>query len=449
VTFRRRVTLLVAGAVALAGTTVAIAVYLAVEGQLEAQVEQELRRVAGVVRSASVTAGGLPVPPNPPPGDPPNVPRIIDAAGSVLEARAAGDTLPVTAAARAVAAGSHDSSFETLQHGSGSFAVVTLPLERDRAIQVSRSYTPVEELLGRLLGTSLIAGGSVILLAPLLGLAVAGGAMVPIRRLSRTAERIGRTVDLRQRAEVRGDDELASLAASFNTMLDRLGEVIDELARSQEAQRRLVADASHELRTPLTTLRANVELLALDAALDVDDRVSLVTDTLAQIDDLTGLMGQLIDLAREDQREPERSRVRLDEVIAHVVDRAGPRYPTITFSTDLEPTTVRGARDALARAVSNLVDNAAKWSPEGATVEVRLHGGRLEVRDHGPGIDETELPHVFQRFYRGARAHATSGSGLGLAIVERVVVAHGGTVRAGRAPGGGTVFTVTLPIEGS
>ncbi|HEX9437047.1 MAG TPA: HAMP domain-containing sensor histidine kinase, partial [Candidatus Limnocylindria bacterium] len=192
---------------------------------------------------------------------------------------------------------------------------------------------------------------------------------------------------------------------------------------------------------PLATLRANVELLSLGSDAPVGDRDALLADTLAGIEDLTTLVAQLIDLAREDERVHARAPVRLDRIVADEIDRMQRRYPRVTFAADLEPATVEGDADALTRAVANLLDNAGKWSPAGRTVHVALRGAVLEVRDEGPGIDQTELPHVFQRFYRGARAGGTPGSGLGLAIVAQVMASHGGDVAVRSAEGGGAVFT--------
>lgn len=446
---RRRLLLLVAGAIALAVAALVTSVYLVVSSQLHDQVEQQLFAAGLAVQSALTPAGGLPGPQNPPTARSPNIPRIIDTAGTVVETRGPPLPIPVTPEARAVAAGNRASSLETLPLNSERFGVLTLPLGPDRALQVMQSLAPVDAALGGLLRTSLIVGSSIALLAPLIGYAVAGGALVPVRRLSRTAERVARTADLAERAEVDGSDELASLAASFNSMLDRLQEVVAQLESAQRAQRQLVADASHELRTPLTTLRANLELLALDQRGHDVDRDEVVADTLAQIDDLAVLMGQLIDLAREDEREPQFTPVHLDQVVGEALDRVRQHYSAVSFDVELEPTVVAGSEESLSRAVANLLDNAGKWSQGGGRVEVALRDATLSVRDHGPGIDDDDLPHVFQRFYRGARGRGSPGSGLGLAIVARVVASHGGDVWAERPPDGGALFRMKLPTPDS
>lgn len=444
--FRLRLALLTAAAVAVTAVASAGAVYFVVRHQLFGQVDRELRAVVAV-HSAGGFGPNSPVPRlnTPVTLRPPRLPRLISAAGRILAARYPDAAYPVTAQARDVAGGRTPSSLQAVRFRSEHLQVLTMPAGPGRAFQVAQSLESVDGTLHRLSLALLIVAGAGVLFAPLAGRAVAGGGLTPVRRLTRTAGEITRTGDLAYRIEVRGRDELASLGASFNAMLDRLAGMIETVERARRAQRQLVADASHELRTPLTSLRANVELLALGREARVGDRAELLADTLAQLEGLTALVGQLIELAHEDAREPERTPVRLDEVVEEVLERVRLHYPAVEFAAELEPTTVLGAHDALARAVANLLDNAAKWSPAGGAVEVFLRGSTLQVRDHGPGIDEADLPHVFERFYRGAEARARPGSGLGLAIVAQVVSSHGGAVRAERAPGGGAQLSAGFP----
>ena len=231
-----------------------------------------------------------------------------------------------------------------------------------------------------------------------------------------------------------GNDELGRLATSFNTMLEALEE-------STRAQRQLVADASHELRTPLTSLRTNIEVLAGDHTLPADEKSRLLSDVVEQLGEMTTLISELIELARVEQQTSEPEDVRLDELVGDVVERARRNRPGVAYTTDLEETVVRGVPSTIERAVGNLLDNAAKWSPPGAEVAVALRDGRLTVRDHGPGIAEEDLPYVFDRFYRARAARGMPGSGLGLAIVRQVAEAHGGDVVAENVDGGGTRMT--------
>jgi two-component system sensor histidine kinase MprB len=279
------------------------------------------------------------------------------------------------------------------------------------------------------------AGG--IAVAVGLGLVVSRAALAPVRRVTDVAETVTKTGDLSRRIPAAGSDELGRLASSFNTMLAAL-EV------STEAQRQLVADASHELRTPLTSLRTNLEVLARRGRLPDEERERLLGDVVNQLDEMTTLVAGLIELARGEQHPEEPSDVRLDLVAEHAIERARRDRSGVEFKADLEETVVNGVPETIERAVANLLDNAAKWSPAGGEIEVEVRDGEVTVRDHGPGIDEEDLPHVFERFYRAPAARGMPGSGLGLAIVKQVAEAHGGEVRAERAEGGGTRMILRL-----
>jgi two-component system sensor histidine kinase MprB len=221
--------------------------------------------------------------------------------------------------------------------------------------------------------------------------------------------------------------------------------MLDTLERSIAAQRQLVADASHELRTPITSLRTNIEVLADAEALPREERARLLSDVEEQITELGMLVADLIELARGDQPRRDTEDVRLDELVGEAVARARRHAPSVRFEVSLEPAVVEGSRDRLARAVNNLLDNAAKHSPPGGVIEVEASAGGVRVRDHGAGVAEEDIPHLFDRFYRGVSARGHPGSGLGLAIVRQVAEQHHGSVRAANAPGGGAEFTLSLP----
>lgn len=216
------------------------------------------------------------------------------------------------------------------------------------------------------------------------------------------------------------------------------------LEESSRAQRQLVADASHELRTPLTSLRTNIEVLASERKLPPGERERLLTDVVDQLGEMTTLISELIELARGAQQTAEPEDVRLDLIAADAVERTRRNRPNVTFKTDLDESVVQGVPATIERAVGNLLDNAAKWSPPGGEVEVSVKDGSVTVRDHGPGIEEEDLPYVFDRFYRARSARGLPGSGLGLAIVRQVADSHGGSVVAERANGGGTRMTLRL-----
>jgi two-component system sensor histidine kinase MprB len=222
--------------------------------------------------------------------------------------------------------------------------------------------------------------------------------------------------------------------------------MLDALAKSISAQRQLVADASHELRTPLASARANLELVELHDDLAAQERRRIVAEALIELREMTHLIEELVELARGDVHVPRKELTRLDHLAEEAVATAARRSQT-TFRMDLDPTLVEAAPAALGRAISNLLDNAVKWSPDEGPVEVTVEDGAVTVRDHGPGIAADDLPHVFDRFYRAAGARKLPGSGLGLAIVRQVAEAHGGTVTAKVAADGGSIFILRLPVH--
>jgi two-component system sensor histidine kinase MprB len=281
-----------------------------------------------------------------------------------------------------------------------------------------------------------ILGG--VALAVALGRLVSRNVVAPIAHVTEAARHIAATEDLARRIEVETQDEVGELAEHFNAMLDTL-------ERSIAAQRQLVADASHELRTPITSLRTNIEVLAEAESLPPDERARLLSDVEEQTTELGMLVADLIELARGDEPRRETEDVRLDHLVREAVTRARRYAPGIDFEADLRPAVVEGTRERLARAVNNLLDNASKHSPEGGVVEVRADVHGVRVRDHGTGVEPDDLPHLFDRFYRGASSRGRPGSGLGLAIVRQVAEQHGGSVHATNAPDGGAEFVLELP----
>jgi two-component system, OmpR family, sensor histidine kinase MprB len=259
-----------------------------------------------------------------------------------------------------------------------------------------------------------------------------------VASFTRRTEELAGDGDTSQRIHTERTDELGRLARTFNTTLDAL-------ERSVEAQRHLVADASHELRTPIASLRANIQTLEQAEQLPDAERESLRADILLELDELTSLVADIVALARGAKPGELVDDVSVDEIVEDVAARARTRAPDgVALHVRTEPTLVRGEPARIQRAVSNLVDNALKWSPDGGTVEIELAGGGLSVRDHGPGFAEADLPHIFERFYRADSARALPGSGLGLAIVRQAAEAHGGEVQAANAPGGGALMRVSF-----
>ena len=342
--------------------------------------------------------------------------------------------IPLTASDRAIAARGAGSSVSDRSVGGTRLRVLVVGTGASGALVVAQPLTQVEHELSHLLLFLALIGAGGVVLAALLGALVARTALLPIARFTRTTETLTGSLDLSRRLHVQGRDELARLADSFNATLDAL-------ERSVQAQRHLIADASHELRTPISSLRANIQILAEAGRLDAAEQDNLRADIVAELDELTALVGDVVELARGADAAGADDDVRLDELVSEAAASAR-RRGGVELQLSLQPTLVRGQGDRIARAVSNLLDNARKWSPDGAIVEVAVRDGVLSVRDHGPGFQEADLPFVFDRFYRAHDARRLPGSGLGLAIVRQAAEACGGFVEARNAPGGGALLRV-------
>ncbi|GAB3283663.1 sensor histidine kinase [Parasphingorhabdus pacifica] len=443
VSLRNRVTLLAALCVAGAVALVSVAAFFTVRDSLYQQLDDSLVRRA-VEAEAGPLVGGPGVQ---------TLPVAFYAAadlritllapdGSVLES--ARNNPPTSRAELAVARGRSQLSIRT--DDATDSRVVAVPSDNG-AVVMSQSLRPTKATLAQLSIVLIVMGGAGSLLAAAAGTAVARAGLRPVQRLTAATERVALTGDLRP-IPVAGDDELARLTASFNRMLGAVAE-------SQEQQRRLVADAGHELRTPLTSLRTNLELLMASARPDTptlaeEDRDEMFADVRGQITELSALVGDLVELAREDAPQTVHEPVDLVDVVERALSRARRRASGVEFDVRLEPWTMMGDATALERAVLNLLDNAAKWSRDGDTVRVQLRPdgagfANLEVADTGPGIAPSDLPFVFERFYRSSEGRTLPGSGLGLSIVKQVAERHGGVVWAGAAPEGGALLRMRLP----
>jgi two-component system, OmpR family, sensor histidine kinase MprB len=467
VTLRSRIAAVASLSVALAVLAAAIGLYAAVRSDLRGEIDSALRARAQVFpRLFAGFAGqgpgdGASGPNAPPAGDgarpggggrrPGGFPGAVEpapfgAASGYVEfisrqgtvhvpgGQGASPTrIAVTAADRRIAARGAGSSLSDRSVKGTRLRVLTLG-SPGGAVLVARPLTEVERELSRLLLILALIGGGGIVLAALLGTLVARTALAPIARFTRRTETLTGSLDLSRRLEVEGRDELARLAESFNATLDAL-------ERSVQAQRHLIADASHELRTPISSLRANIQILGEAERLPPREQEALRRDIVEELDELTALVSDVLELARGAAAQGPADDVRLDELVQAAVQRAR-RRGELRYELAVEPTTVSGQADRIARAVSNLVDNARKWSPPGGVVEIALKDAVLEVRDHGPGFAEADLPFVFDRFYRAAEARTLSGSGLGLAIVRQAAESCGGFAEARNAPGGGALLRV-------
>ncbi|GAB3775586.1 two-component system sensor histidine kinase MprB [Nocardioides ginsengisegetis] len=342
----------------------------------------------------------------------------------------------------AVAKGQASSSIRTVSSGGTDYRVVSVPYADGQSLVLAQSLAPQERVLEKLGAVMLLFGLAGVIAAAMAGWGVARNGLRPVRRLTTAVEEIARTEKL-DPLPVEGDDEIARLAYAFNQMLVALD-------ASRDRQRRLVVDAGHELRTPLTSLRTNLDLLSQadgDPAMTLppEARAELLDDVRAQIEELTTLIGDLVELARDEPLTHVVESVDIAEVLDQALARVRRRAPGIAFEVDTDPWWVVGEPAGLERAITNLLDNAAKWSPPHGTVRTRLADGVLTVDDEGPGIAEQDRPHVFERFYRSPESRSMPGSGLGLSIVHQVAERHAGSVEAGVSPAGGARLTLRLP----
>jgi two-component system, OmpR family, sensor histidine kinase MprB len=446
--FRLRLTVFASLAVAVAIVGTSFVVYYTDRHELIGQVDSDLARSLTLPRVIEVA------------GPPPSVLArgvAVGGVGSKLQLRnTVGRKLPdpfaivlpgsstavrVSVAPRSTRPGSVNlPRFTTTTVRGVQMRVLTLVAENE-VVHISRSLLDVNRNLAHLrwLLTLISVGG--IGAAAILGALVSGRAVAPLRRLTETTERIVETGDLSRRTGQRGRDEISRLST-------RLDELLATLETSLRTQRQLVADASHELRTPIATLRANVGLLAEPGVLDARERAELLADVQDELESMTTLVAELVELARGEEPDVVPREFRLDEVVQTAVDRAARRAPALSFRTLLEPSLVVGVPERVERAVSNLLDNARKWNPAGEPVEVAVHDGLVEVRDHGPGIAAEDVSFVFNRFYRSKAARGTAGAGLGLSIVKQIADAHGGSVSVDQAPDGGAILRLHfLPIR--
>ena len=453
---RKRLGIVAGAAVAVAVVIAAVVCYTVVQGQLLGQVDSSLRAQAVAVQNEgqfALRGGDLPgLPANA--GGPAPYARVVLADGTSY--RFSGDLmLPVDAHAKQIAGGANAVYLGDINIHGSHLRELTFPVTvhsqfgsaQPAAVQLARPLDGIDRVLAHLRVFLVLLCLAGVAVAAALGRFGARRVLAPLAEVADTAEQIGETDDLSRRLNIHADDEVGALATRFNQMLERLQRSRDELDESVRAQRQLVADASHELRTPVTSLRTNIEVLLEGGQLGEEDRRRLLADVVEQSEELSGLVGDLIELARGDLPSGSTEAIRIDRVVEESLARARRNYPHVRLSASLEPRIIDGAPDRLGRAINNLLDNAARHSPPDGLVEVLLDSGGLRVRDHGTGIDDEDLPHVFDRFYRGANSRGKQGSGLGLAIVRQVAEQLGGSVSAANAADGGAIFTFQLPSE--
>jgi two-component system sensor histidine kinase MprB len=454
---RSRLALLVAAAVAFAVAAVSVTCWFIVQGKLYDQVDADLKEMAGrpgtvqalLQRCTQTPQGNT----QPFPGRNDYVQAIKEEGDPCVDPNSPG-TVKVAETDKTVIKNAKSNKVffrDGTDEDGNAVRVLTLYLGVDQsdsqgvALLLAAPLKGTKSTLNELALILLLVSGIGVIGAGAAGLAVARAGLRPVDKLTDAVEHVARTEDLSIRIPVEEDseDEIARLSRSFNSMTS-------SLANSRELQQQLIADAGHELRTPLTSLRTNIELLTRSEEtgrpIPAADRKALLASVKAQMTELASLIGDLQVLSRSEGQHGERVQVvSLEDTVESALRRARLRGPELTITAHLQPWYVRSEAAALERAVVNILDNAVKFSPEGGTIEVQLGEGVLTVRDHGPGIPEDELPHVFDRFWRSPSARALPGSGLGLSIVARTVQQAGGEVTLARAEGGGTVVTVRLP----
>jgi two-component system sensor histidine kinase MprB len=452
---RQRVGLSSAVAVGIAILIAAIVCYLVVRSQLLGQVDSALQQQAALVQNdpRACSGGGLPSLPASAGGGAP-IWQVVNSDGAILCSQGH-VPLPFTQSVQSIVQNGAGQYISDVNVGGVPLRELVLPVQvsagfgpgEAAALQLARPLGGVHHILSelRLILFLLCAGG--VALAAGLGRMAARRVLAPLAEVAQTAEHITETEDLSSRLRVHADDEVGALATRFNAMIERLQGSRAALDESVRAQRQLVADASHELRTPITSLRTNIEVLLAGDELSEEERRRLLSDVVEQTEELGALVNDLIELARGDLPAGSVEDVRLDRVVEESVARARRNSPGITFQASLVPVIMDGVPERLGRAVNNLLDNAARHSPDGGTVEVIADQRGVVVRDHGTGVDPDDLPYVFDRFYRGKGSRGRQGSGLGLAIVRQVALQHGGSVGVTNAPDGGAIFTMRLPVQ--
>ncbi|NOY55228.1 MAG: HAMP domain-containing histidine kinase [Actinobacteria bacterium] len=441
---RARLTMLVTGAVALAVILVSASAFFLARAQMRSVIDESLLdRIAFATRVENASGMMRRVGPLLLAGAAGDLFRldqyvqVVFADGSIETPLGQELILPVTNHDVAIAAGAEHGIIRDVFVDGLHLRMVTGPAGKGQAVQYARPLTEVDQTLAKLALVLGLVGLGGIAIAAALGMIVSRSSLAPVMALTATAEHVAETQDLEARIDVDRDDEIGRLAASFNTMLEAL-------QTSREQQRRLVADASHELRTPLTSLRTNIEFLARAEGMGDDDRMALMDDVSFEMRELSSLVGEMVELATDPKAGDEPLQgVDLTETVDEVVGRAQRRTGrTIEVSGDAGQ--IEGRPNSLQRAVSNLIDNAHKWSPPEAPITITLSPGRVEVADRGPGIPTEDLAYVFDRFYRATEARSLPGSGLGLSIVREIVENHGGTVFAFNRDGAVVGFEIPI-----
>jgi len=344
--------------------------------------------------------------------------------------------LPVTE--RALGSAGPVEILDTVDVAGVPYRVLAARGPRPAVVQVARDLSEVERVLGALRTRTLVIGALVASVAAAVGSVLARQFTRPIERLAAAAEEVRSTGRLDLSVPESGGSETSRLGASFNEMLAAL-------AASRAAQQQLVQDAGHELRTPLTSIRTNVYALRQLDALAPVDRDQVLADLESETEELSSIVDEIVEVATETRAPEPEVTLDLGALVERVAERVAARSGRpVSFTAD--ESVVVGRRRELERVVTNLIGNSVKFDLSGTPIDVSVRAGVVVVADHGPGFDPSDLPRVFDRFYRADSARASSGSGLGLAIVRQIVEEHGGSVAAANSAEGGAMVRVELPL---
>ncbi|MEX1217725.1 MAG: HAMP domain-containing sensor histidine kinase [Acidimicrobiales bacterium] len=362
--------------------------------------------------------------------------QCLDRNGESIAASGIAD-LPVDARDKEIAEAGRGTQIRTVETETGTWRVQTVGVTQGGAIQIARDYGETNRVLSSLRLSLFFIVFFASAASALAGWLIARRSTAPLLLLTNAAEEVAITGRLDVDIPVAGRDEPGRLARSFATMLAALGQ-------SRDQQQQLVQDAGHELRTPLTSLRTNVETLQRYPNLPPETLDIILTDLQSETRELGSLVDELVQLATDTWDDEPEEQIALDEIVERVAERTRRRTGRIV-NVDAVAAPMMGRPRELTRAISNLVDNAAKFTDAPTSVDITVRPGFIAVRDHGEGVAEQDQQHIFDRFYRSAGARSKPGSGLGLAIVEQIVRSHGGTVTGRNAPDGGAVFTIEFP----
>ena len=446
-TLRWRIALILAAVAFSVGAIAGTSAWLTTASQLHSAIDASLRGAAQTLNSQGggggdhgqeqQSHGGVSCPPAAS-FQPASAAQIVAPDGTVLKCITGGTTLQVTKADTALSGA--EVQLRTVTGDGVSYRLLSTPWREGGTLQVARSLRESNHVLDGLRLELVALVGAITLLTAALGWAIATRVARPIMRLRDATQSIATTLDFSVPITVRGTGEVRSLADSFRAM-------IAAVMKSQDQQRRLVSDASHEMRTPLTSLRSNVELLGKIERLPQAERAEVVKDVLEDIDELSSLMGELVDLASDLNETEQAEPIALADVAHTVAARTERRLGRKVSVQERAAASVMARPRQLERALSNLVDNAIKYSDAPSPVEIVVDGGKVTVMDHGRGIAPEDLDRIFDRFYRAVDVRSDPGSGLGLSIVEEIVHTHGGEVFAINREGGGAAIGFTIPTD--